>query len=235
MGLWDGLGSSIIGAGISGGLSFVGGSSANAANSKEAARNRMFQLYMSNTAYQRGTKDLIKAGLNPMLAYGNSGASTAQGSTAQHQNALGQGVSSALEARRNYAEVKNLEVQNENLKEQTKLIPEQALQAAAQAQQLRAQSATEVTRNLRELQNIQLDRDRFGLEQALNQSLLALQGAQKRNYDANSANVANTTYQSKLDNPRREIDQRFHSTKGGEFLRSLGTGLRSILGIRSRR
>lgn len=51
-------------------------------NSAEAQKNRDFQLYMSNTAYQRMVEDLKKAGLNPMLAYMNGGASTGGGSTA---------------------------------------------------------------------------------------------------------------------------------------------------------
>lgn len=48
----------------------------------QAKLNRDFQLEMSNTAYQRATADLRAAGLNPMLAYSQGGASTSSGSTA---------------------------------------------------------------------------------------------------------------------------------------------------------
>ncbi|MEM2002563.1 MAG: hypothetical protein QXT77_07970 [Candidatus Methanomethylicaceae archaeon] len=59
----------LVGAGISGHF-----------NAREAAKNRDFQEYMSNTAYQRAAKDLEKAGLNRVLALG-SPASTPSGAT----------------------------------------------------------------------------------------------------------------------------------------------------------
>lgn len=48
----------------------------------QASINRDFQQRNADTAYQRATKDMAAAGLNPMLAYSQGGATTPQGSVA---------------------------------------------------------------------------------------------------------------------------------------------------------
>ena len=51
-------------------------------NATEAQKDRDFQAYMANTSYQRVVKDMIAAGLNPMLAVQNGGAATPTGAMA---------------------------------------------------------------------------------------------------------------------------------------------------------
>lgn len=66
-------------------------------NSAEALANREWQEHMSSTAYQRAVEDMRKAGLNPILAFANGGASTPGGSAGTISGAsMGLASSSAL-------------------------------------------------------------------------------------------------------------------------------------------
>lgn len=55
-------------------------------NANEAQKNRDWQERLSNTEYQRAVKDMQAAGINPLLAYSQGGASTPSGSTASQSS-----------------------------------------------------------------------------------------------------------------------------------------------------
>lgn len=67
-------------------------------NSAEAQKQRDFEKEMSSTAYQRMVTDLKEAGLNPLLAYSNGGASTPTGSSASASSGSGSSASSSSSA-----------------------------------------------------------------------------------------------------------------------------------------
>lgn len=79
-------------------VSYLGANSANAANARLARDQMAFQERMSNTSYQRAVADMKKAGINPMAAFSQGGASSPPGSTASNVNPLMDASNSAKSA-----------------------------------------------------------------------------------------------------------------------------------------
>lgn len=113
----------MVSAGITALGGMIGGSQQNAANAREARKNREFQERMSSTAYQRTTQDMLKAGLNPALAYQQGGASSPGGATsAPQQNTLGNATNSAVAAAQNAANIAATRAQVEKTMSETEQI-----------------------------------------------------------------------------------------------------------------
>nr|UXQ88102.1 MAG: DNA pilot protein [Microvirus sp.] len=127
------------------GINFLGGlfgsSSARDINRQQIALSReqmQFQERMSNTAYQRSAADLEKAGLNRILALGNS-ASTPSGSQPPSlkvpgdriQAGIGNAVNSAMQLTKQKAEIANINQSTSESKTRQSAIPGQIANVAA--------------------------------------------------------------------------------------------------------
>lgn len=121
---------------IIGGAAAIGGALLSAKGQKEAnqanieasmasAQQQMrFQKRFAEKAHRIEMHDLRKAGLNPILtATGGGGAATPPGAgyQANAQNELADVASTAMQVRRNIAEVRNLETANDQIEADTEL------------------------------------------------------------------------------------------------------------------
>lgn len=135
-------------------LSYEGGKERNASQTDASNAQMAFQADMSNTSYRRAVNDLQAAGLNPMLAYSQGGASTPAGSQPNIEDVITPAISTASGVFRANNDASVARAQVDNINTDTGLKSSQTAKNQADTELSRTQAALNLVQAERERSQI---------------------------------------------------------------------------------
>lgn len=177
----------------------------NVFSAQQAQLNRNFQERMSNTEWQRGTADMRAAGVNPMLAVSQGGASSPSGNSAQGIATANQ-QAARLDLASSARDAILLKSQKENIEAQT---------YAAKAQGLAADTQAGLNLTRSQLEGLKIPEARLGAKVADSKWGMAAHLAERYGVNMNTA----LSLVGKFQRPSSTTS--FYNSKTGEVSRTV--------------
>lgn len=212
---------------ISGLIGKSGQESANRTNVQLGREQMDFQERMSSTAYQRAVADMQKAGLNPMLAYSQGGASAPVGSMPQVQNSAAAGMSSAAQAMNTIAGIQQIQqskAQIEKLEAETNRIKAETQEPHLYTTSWQLRNENQLRRNNLIWQQESTERERTQYTREQTEAIKTLRNLRELQLDRENMTFADQVRIKKaeaklkeLGIPLAEAEARFYGTDLGEM------------------